>query len=487
MGMRKSHPRGKGSGKYYLIRNLMLKIRFLRGIINISSRIQTSLINYLEFKQLEPKEAEEKGYEQWKAPPQKPKKMEKPFQKEDVVKPDYKILLAMRKERGRAINPICRRKTPLRTGEKRCRKCKAPQEYLTNHGFYKQKSTGRKFPKHTCKVCYAEYAPGAARKKPKHICPYCGYAMNPQNYRKNFTVYFCCQQKCPHLKLHPEGKRYNERDWHFEYDKLETREVKSSKNIERIRLPKQILDMEMSLYVDCAVTARDTVKIMQKLYGSEIIKSHQSIFNHAEALASFVEENEEYLPSCLSDKVCEDETYVKYHGKWGYLFRAFNPENKGIITEHFSIHRDTKGAIILNKKVINQYLKNMKDPEFKLISDQAPIYPSAIDYLKEKAKIEHFAVKGIFDKWNEEPAEYRPEKQMIERSFENLKSGIKRRRRFGSLKGAKTFCYLHKIFYNHLRPHESLANEPPIPLHLKCGKQVENWNELIQYLSEKRR
>ena len=261
----------------------------------------------------------------------------------------------------------------------------------------------------------------------------------------------------------------------------------SEKKLEAIRLPKQILDMEMSLFVDCAVTARDTVKILQKLYGKEIIKSHQTIHNHAEALAAFVEENEGLLPVSVSDEVCEDETYVKYEGKWGYLFRAFNPERRNVIAEHFSTHRDAKGAITLNKKVIEIYLRNLKDPEFKLISDQAPIYPCAIDYLHEKAKIEHFAIKGIFDEPDEECSEYRSEKQMIERSFESLKSGIKRRRRFGSLTGAKTFCYLHKIFYNHLRPHESLANEPPIPLHLKSGKQVSNWNELIQYLSEKRR
>lgn len=468
----------------------MLKIKLIRGIINVSSVIQTLLINYLEFRKIEPVEQQDKGYEEWRGPPRKPDKVEKPFQKDDVIKPHYEILLKIAEEQNKAIKPLVKkRKVPLRTGAKCCRKCKAPQEYLWNHGFYTRKSTGETFPKHTCKVCYAEYAPGAERKKPKHICPYCGYAMNPQNYRKNFTVYFCCQKDCSHLKLHPEGKRYNEREWHFKYDKLETKEIHSTKNIERIRLPKQILDIEMSLFVDCAVTARDTVKILQKLYGKEIIKSHQSIFNHAEALASFVEENEDVFPTPLSDEVCEDETYVKYFGKWGYLFRAFNPDRRNIIAEHFSEHRDTKGAIILNKKVTEKYLKNMMDPEYKLISDQAPIYPAAIDYMKSKNKahIKHFAIKGIFDEPGEKCSEYRPEKQMTERSFESLKSGIKRRRRFGSLKGAKTFCFLHKIYYNHLRPHESLNNSPPVPLHLKSGKQVSNWNEILQYIAEKRR
>lgn len=279
----------------------MLKVKLIRGIINISSIIQTSLINYLEFHKVEPRETEDKGYDQWKAPPDKPEDVPKPFRKEDVIKPNYKILLKLAEEQNRIIKPLTKkRKVPLRTGAKCCRKCKAPQEYL---------------------------------------------------------------------------------------------------------------------------------------------------------------------------------------------FRAFNPETRGIIAEHFSIHRDTKGAITLNKKVIEQYLRSLRDPQYKLISDQAPIYPAAIDYLesKNKARIEHYAIKGIFDEPDEECSEYRPEKQMIERSFEGLKSGIKRRRRFGSLKGAKTFCFLHKIYYNHLRPHENLNNRPPTPLHLKSGKQVSNWNEIIQYISEKRR
>lgn len=467
----------------------MIKFKLIEGIINISSKIQTGLINYLEFKRIEPREYEDKGYEKSNVKPEKPETVPKPFQKEDVIKPHYTILLRLAKAKGKEIKPVSKRKVPLRTEAKYCRKCRAPAEYLINHGYYARKSSGEKFPKHTCKVCQAEYAPGAERKKPKHVCPYCGYGMNPQNYRKNFTVYFCCQKDCPHLKLHSEGHRYNEREWHFEYDKLGTKEVNSKKNLEKIRINRNLLDLEMSLYVDCGVTSREVVKILQKLYGKEIVKSHQTIMNHAEAMAKFIEENEELLPVPVGDKVSEDETYIKYRGKWGYLFRAINPDNRSIIAEHFSKHRDTKGAIIVNKKVLEKYKLHCKDAEYDLISDRAPIYESAINYLesKEKATIRHYPVKGIFDEPNEENSEYRSEKQIIERSFESLKSEIKRRRRFSSFKGAQTFCYLHKIFYNHLRNHESLNNNPPIPIKMKSGKQVSNWNELLQYISEKRR
>lgn len=468
----------------------MFKLRLIKGIINLSSLLQTYLINYLEFHKFEPREPVERGYTLLSHPHEKPEEIPKPFQKEDVVKPHYTILLKLAEEQERIINPIVRtRVEPLRTREKYCRKCKAPQQYLRNHGFYKRKSTGEIFSKHTCKVCLAEYAPQAARKKPKHICPYCGYAMDPKNYRKNFTVYFCKQKTCAHLKLHPEGKRYSEREWHFDYDKLEAEPIQYTHNLEKMRMGRQMLDLEMSLFVECGVTARETKKLLQKLYGEVAVKSPQTVINHASAVAGFIKANESFLTVSLGKEVCEDETYLKYHGKWGYLFRALNPGNRAIIAEHFSPHRDTKSCITLNKAVTDAYLKQCKDPEFTLISDQAPIYTAMKSYFDEKnlAHIEHKPVKGIFNEPDEENGEWRPQKQTIERSFESLKSTTKRRRGFSSFGGAQVFCYLNKIYYNHLRPHLSLKNLPPMPLFMKNGRIVTNWHELLQYLAEKRR
>ncbi|MBU4143285.1 DDE-type integrase/transposase/recombinase [Patescibacteria group bacterium] len=467
----------------------MIKLKLIKGIINLSSLLQTYLINYLEFYQIEPRELKEKGYDILGHPPEKPENVPKPFQKDDVVKPHYKILLKLAEEQGKPIKSLNRRYEPLRTGEKECRKCKAPREYLRNHGYYTRRTTGERFPKHTCKVCLAEYAPGAERKKPKHICPYCGYAMNPKNYYKNFVGYYCKTEDCPHKKLHEKGHAYSEREWNFDYDKLEATSIESHRNLEKLRISKQMLDMEMSLYVECGVTARETKKILQKLYGEVAVKSHQSILNHAEALAGFLKENESFLPVIVGDEVCEDETYIKYFGRWGYLFRALNPDNRAIISEHFSKHRDTKGCITLNKGATGAYLSQCRDPEFRLISDQAPIYGATKSYFDEKnlAKIDLKTVKGIFNEPDEENGEYRSQKQTIERSFESLKSAIKRRRGFSSFKGAEIFCFLHKIYYNHLRCHTELGNAPPIPLHMKSGRRVTNWHELLQYLAEKRR
>lgn len=117
-----------------------------------------------------------------------------------------------------------------------------------------------------------------------------------------------------------------------------------------------------------------------------------------------------------------------------------------------------QGLYYAKQSCCERLFETMQGSEFILISDQAPIYTAMKSYFDEKnlAHIEHKPVKGIFDEPDEENSEWRPQKQTIERSFESLKSTTKRRRGFSSFKGAQIFCYLHKIYYNHLRPHSDL-------------------------------
>lgn len=464
----------------------MFKLSLVRFFINLSSVIQTSLVNYLEFNRVEPRILSPSDYLILSPRPEKREELPLPFQKEQVQRPNYSLLLRIAEEQGHPINPI-RRKTHLRAKVNRCRKCHAPPEYLRNHGFYRPKNSKKAFPRLTCKVCFAEYAPGAVRHRPKHRCPYCGYALNPKTYRKNYTVYYCERDACVHRKIHPNGILYSEKEWSFDYETLSCDLPGKTPRLQNIRLNKHILDLEMSLFVECGMSSREVVKILQKVYGNEIIKSHQTVLNHAKALALHLNYHEGTLPMPVGETVCEDETYVRAKGKWGYLFRAFNPENRAIISEYFSPHRDTKGCITLNKAVTEIYAKSLEKPAFDLITDQAPIYQAMRKYFKSKSKarITLHQVKGIFDRPGDENAQFRPEKQMIERSFESLKSAIKRRRNFSSFEGAQIFCFLHKVYYNHLRIHSELKNQPPIPLKMKSSQQVGNWNQLLEFISEK--
>ncbi len=390
-----------------MIKNTLIKI-----IIKLSSSIQTALLNYLDYNSFEPKECEDRSYKIFSGEVKKPSgEREKPFQKEDVIRPHYTILLSLAQERNCPILPISRRSVPLRTGEKFCRKCKAPQEYLTNHGYYTRKSSGEKFAKHTCKVCLAEYAPGAERKKPKHICPFCGYAMNPEINRKNYRIYRCKQEDCKHRKLHPRGYRYVEHDWHFNYDELKTNNLVGYPDLSKLRIDKNFINKELSLYVGCGATASEVNKIIEVFYGEKYIKSNQTIINHLKASAGYIKSKENVLPVILGEEVVQDETYVKYKGKWGYLFRAINPENRAIIGEYFSPYRDAKSCIILNKIVTEKYHQQCRDPNYRLISDGAPIYKTMQNYFDKYGYglIEHKAVCGIFDKPNEENSIYRPQ------------------------------------------------------------------------------
>lgn len=467
----------------------MEQIADLKELIKkLSPELQTKVINFLEFGQEDPKEIKENGFRKFDAPPEKPEEVGKPFQKEDVMVPHYTILLEIAAKNGRKIKPLVRRYERLRTGEKYCRKCHAPEQYLRNHGFYTRKTTGERFAKHACKVCEAEYAPDAIRQSPKHKCPYCGYAMDPKRKNAIFTAYYCKNKKCDHKKLHPEGKVYASREWHLEYASINTKPEFFSGAQNRLKMNTRLLELEMMLFVEIGASTTETAKAVRRFWGARNnLTSKQTVLNHAKKLASYLIENEKYFPKVVSNIVVEDETYIRYEGKWGYLFRAIEPLSRSITAEHFSRHRDTKGCITLNKKVNEAFLTNCRDPEYILISDQAPIYLTMTDYMhqKEMAKIDHRAVKGLFNEPNEEYPEHRGEKQMVERSFGTLKSFIKRRRGFTTFAGVETFTTLHRIFYNHLRTHSEL-NDVPIPIHLKNGQKVANWSQIIAYIEEQK-
>jgi transposase-like protein len=468
----------------------MTQIAKYQELINLlPPEVQTAVVNSLEFGQSEPRVVQENGFKKFELRPEKPEFVPKPQQKEDVIVPHYSLLLELAKFNGREIRPISRRVEELRTKAAHCRKCHAPQSYLRNHGYYIRKSSGEKFPKHTCKVCMAEYAPGSGRKVSKHMCPYCGYAMDPKRKYSSFTVYYCKQKNCQHRNIHPQNKVYSERDWHLNYEKLETSaEFLQNAHRQKLKMNMRILDLEMLLFVELGASLSETSRSISRIMGTKSqLVSRQTVLNHAKKLARFLLENEQVFPIQLSDIVVEDETYLRYAGKWGYLFRAINPKGRNIISEYFSKNRDTLSCIKLNKMVVEKYEDEKSSVSYRLISDQAPIYGVMVDYLEnmEKAKIEHCAIKGIFDEPNEEHSEFRPEKQMIERSFGTLKSMTKRRRGFTSFEGVEVFTTLHRFFYNHLRVHEELK-QVPVPIYLKSGLQISNWSSMIHYIAEKK-
>jgi transposase-like protein len=140
--------------------------------------------------------------------------------------------------------------------------------------------------------------------------------------------------------------------------------------------------------------------------------SAQTIQNWTVSLACRLGPKINDLDLPLSGIVAVDETYIKIKGSWHYLFTAIDGKNGCIIAQHLSRHRDTKGAITILKKIIEQY----QDQKFILVSDMAPIYRAAVHALKIflKADIDHRQVKGLFTDNNSDEV-YRPYKAHYKR------------------------------------------------------------------------
>ncbi len=401
---------------------------------------------------------------------------------------------------GKTIKPIQRKKS-LKIKIDKCRECDAPKEYLGLFGKYPQIITGKKYQKIYCQICKAQYAPEIGYQKTKTIdryCPYCGKRIDLKKKRKSgFNILKCVNSNCPFKngrtkeirKINPNGYRYTYREYNFGENELQIASPNESKiNWSQIRTSPQIIDTALTIRTVVGSSLRETSQIMKQLFQVKV--NYESIRVWEESLANLLcplyQEVWKQGKISLSGKNVFDETYVRYKGKWGYVFVCMDAIKKIIISLHFSAKRNAQAATCIAKNV-DEKLKNQEIKEYTNIRDGAPIYAIAFDWIKInlKSKIHDIVIKGIFDEDKNNPDPNRKFKQVIERYNSTYKrSGYKKGKSFNSFNGAVVYSFLHMLYYNHLRPHESFNNLPPAPLYLKNKKMVEAWPELIQYLIE---
>ena len=256
-------------------------------------------------------------------------------------------------------------------------------------------------------------------------------------------------------------------------------------DINQIKTPLEIVDKALTIRLSAGLSLRDTSRLLHELYNVEI--NYESIRQWELSLAyQLFPLYQQKVKLPLSGINVFDETYLKYLGKWGYLFAAKDAIHKVIIGFHFSKKRDAKAATIIAKEVDRQ-LKEKGIRQYTNIRDAAPIYNVAFDWIRQNcnSKIKDIKLKGIFSKPEDVEKEkpWRGFKQSIERYFSTYKLAYKRKKQFGSMSGVVCYSFLHMLYYNHLRPHQSLNKKVPAPLYLKNGQLVKTWSGLVRYLT----
>lgn len=230
----------------------------------------------------------------------------------------------------------------------------------------------------------------------------------------------------------------------------------------RIHNSENVLGLVLAFYVSFALGARKTAHILQSMFDLKV--SYQTVLNYAKQAAYHCHSFNLSQKGPVDDIAAGDETYIKIRGKNWYIFFFMAPDKRTITAYHLANNRGTIPAIAAINEAIRTADSNQ---DIRLVTDGNPSYTTALLYLNKdkelKDKIKHSQVIGL-QNLDEESAEYRAFKQIIERLNRTYKYHVKPAVGFSSINGAMALTTLFVTFYNFLRPHSSLGYKPPIQI-----------------------
>lgn len=410
---------------------------------------------------------------------------------ETLQKLDYRSLLIEYLEKnGKQLKPVQRRSNAKTSVPKSmsCLKCGAPSDYLyANNGGKGQ---------FQCKVCACLFNDKNRYSKEAILkCPHCSKTLEKVKERKDFDVFKCKNNDCPYyqkklngmsskekrqFKKNPQAfkLRYIFRQFRIGFQPLSKSSPKKPKvDLARLYVSPHTLGLILTYHVNYGLSARKTAALMKDVHRVSI--SHQSILNYENAVALILKPYVDYYPYELSDQFCGDETYIRVHGRWHYLFLFFDAVKKIILSYPVSPNRDTATAIRAIDDVLMKFKKIPEDLTF--VVDGNPIYLLAQHFYAQHDI--HFDITQVIGLTNEDPVskEYRPLKQVIERLNRTFKGNYRATHGFGSEQGSVSFVTLFVAYFNFLRPHAALEGKVPVLISelLQLPNMPARWSKLI--------
>jgi putative transposase len=192
--------------------------------------------------------------------------------------------------------------------------------------------------------------------------------------------------------------------------------------------------------------------------------SYQTVLNYAEAASYYCHRFNLTHKGPIDDLSAGDETYIKINGKHAYTFLFISSQKHSITAYHVADNRGTIPALA----AVNEAIRTARqDQSLRLVTDDNPSYAAAILYLNTQADkhpaITQHKVIGL-QNLDEQSAQFRPFKQLIERLNRTYKQHIRPAHGFNSSNGAVALTTLFVTHYNFLRPHMALNYKPPIQL-----------------------
>jgi len=419
------------------------------------------------------------GKNLFEKPPEKPVnhlyqklKVDELPQIEKPEKLNHKVLLQEYEEKhGSSLKPVkyqknAKYKVPR---DLTCHKCSAPSSFLYVKNGQKEQ--------YSCKVCKAFFHKKSHYQKEAILkCPHCMRTLEKGKQRKDFTVYKCRFDGCPHYQKrmntmsakekrrfkkesHLFKMRYVYRQFTVDFKPLSKDSPKQPiVDLSRLYASPHTIGLILTYHVNYGLSARKTAIIMKDVHGVSI--SHQSVLNYVNSASLYLKPFVDNYPYDLSDQFCGDETYIRVNGKWHYLFFFFDAVKKIILSYPVSPNRDTVTAI----KAMDDVLGKLKEiPEdLTFVVDGNPIYLLAQHFFAQYGI--SFDVQQVIGLTNEDDVskKHRPLKQIIERLNRTFKGNYRATNGFGSDAGSVSYVTLFVAYFNFLRPHTKLEGKVPV-------------------------
>ena len=401
---------------------------------------------------------------------------------------------------GKRIS-IVKRQSKSKTPPEKCccQHCNAPARYLyLNNG-----NLGSQV---LCKICNKTSPTDKPRResKTKYWCPHCGSALFLWKEDGICTAHKCPKDRCSFYlrnlaELTPEEQmmrrmgntsqfklRYLFREYHFASKKLlPVRPKDASVDFNRIHNNLHVVGLCLTFAVSFGLSGRMTAQALKHLFDIHI--SHQTVINYinsaAHYLSDFVDKN-----SPKPHGICAaDETYIKVEGYTRYTWFIIEQSRRAICGYNLSDTRGTEPALSLLNSCYG-LPENPKCTSGEIVTDGLPSYDSAVVAYNTAAikssgneVLAKRTVIGL-QNVNAESEEYRLYKQLIERLNRTYKYHTRPRAGFKSFDGAVALTTLFIAFYNFMRPHGSLKQQPPIRLDClqKHTLYPAMWVEMLQ-------
>jgi len=159
-----------------------------------------------------------------------------------------------------------------------------------------------------------------------------------------------------------------------------------------------------------------------------------------------------------------DETFVKLQGRWHYVFAILSEWRRILVTLRMMPRRTRRAAI----QVLREVKKEIQAEPGVIVTDGLTSYPKAIQRVFPHAQ--HQRNVRFQD---------HPSNNVVERFFSTFKPRYHLMRGFKSQKRAQEFLDTFTVYYNYLRPHKSLRENPPAGDY--WGGTIEDWEYVLRW------